>query len=205
MSTDSAQTIILKLMEMIQKNEDIAQIEAVLKRDAAVSYKLLRFINSAAFGLGREIHSLRQALALLGYAPLYRWLTMLLATASTSGYSPVLMETAIIRGRFAELLGQGTLPKSDADNLFITGMFSLLDKSLGMTIPEVLETIPLAKPIQDALLTRTGIYGPYLALAEACELNLPQVATIAASIQMSPAAVNMAHMSALEWAQNLGL
>lgn len=200
-----SQVIILKLMEMIQKNDDIQKIEAVLKRDPAISYKLLRFINSAAFGLGREIQSLRQALSLLGYAPLYRWLSMLLATASTSGYSPVLMETAIIRGRFAELLGQNTLPKSDADNLFITGMFSLLDRLLGISIPEVLATIPLPKSIEEALLNRSGMYGPYLALAEACELNTENIEPLAVSLDLSFDIVNMAHISALEWAQNLGM
>src|SRR6185503_9705265 len=60
------QTIILQLMQMVQNNED------VLKRDPALIYKLLRFINSAGFGSGREVQSLRQAIAMLGYAPLYR-------------------------------------------------------------------------------------------------------------------------------------
>ena len=57
-----AQTIILQLMQMVQNNEDIPKIEGVLKRDPALSYKLLRFINSAGFGAGREIQSLRQAI-----------------------------------------------------------------------------------------------------------------------------------------------
>ncbi|MEO5934244.1 MAG: HDOD domain-containing protein, partial [Duganella sp.] len=90
-----AQTIIMQLMQMVRQNADIGQIETVLKHDATLSYKLLRFINSAGFGAGREVQSIRQALALLGYTPLYRWLTLLLATASTSGYSPVLLETAV--------------------------------------------------------------------------------------------------------------
>ncbi|MFD2272983.1 HDOD domain-containing protein [Undibacterium arcticum] len=87
----------------------------MLKRDATLSYRLLRYINSAGFGLGREIQSLRQALAMLGYQPLYRWLSLLLATASTTGYSPVLLETAVIRGRLTELLGQAFLPRGEAE------------------------------------------------------------------------------------------
>jgi EAL and modified HD-GYP domain-containing signal transduction protein len=199
-----AQTIILQLMQMVKKNADVPQLEAILKRDAALSYKLLRFINSAGFGLGREIQSLKQALALLGYAPLYRWLTLLLATASTSGYSPVLMETAVVRGRLAELLGQKFLPKGEAENLFVTGMFSLLDRLLGMPMKEVLETIQLSDDVVEALLTRGGMYGPYLALAEACELNSTLVGTLASSLHISPTDVNKAHLSALAWAQNIG-
>jgi c-di-GMP-related signal transduction protein len=199
-----AQTIILQLMTMVKNNEDIPKIEDVLKRDPALSYKLLRFINSAGFGAAREIQSLRQAISLLGYAPLYRWLTLLLATASTSGYSPVLMETAVIRGRLAELLGATALGRAEGENLFVAGMFSLLDRLLGLSMREVLDTIQLPDEVVRALLTRGGKYGPYLALAEACELNSNLVASLANSLKISPVDVNKAHLSALAWAQNVG-
>lgn len=207
-STDSkglnpAQTIIMQLMQMVRQNADIAQLEAVLKRDATLSYKLLRFINSAGFGAGREVQSLRQALTLLGYQPLYRWLTLLLATASTSGYSPVLLETAVVRGRLAELLAQPALGKSEAENVFVAGMFSLLDRLLGIPMQEVLANIQLSEEVVTALLTRSGKYGPYLALAEACELNSDLVASLAATLKLSPLDVNQAHLSALAWAQNV--
>ena len=198
-----AQTIIMQLMQMVRQNADIAQLEAVLKRDATLTYKLLRFINSAGFGAGREVQSLRQALTLLGYTPLYRWLTLLLATASTSGYSPVLLETAVVRGRLAELLAQVALGKSEAENVFVAGMFSLLDRLLGIPMTEVLENIQLSDDVVAALLTRSGKYGPYLALAEACELNSDLVASLAASLKLSPLEVNKAHLSALAWAQNV--
>jgi len=198
-----AQAIIMQLMQMVRQNADIVQLEAVLKRDATLSYKLLRFINSAGFGAGREIQSLRQALTLLGYTPLYRWLTLLLATASTSGYSPVLLETAVVRGRLAELLAVGALGKSEAENVFVAGMFSLLDRLLGISMQEVLANIQLSDDVVAALLTRSGKYGPYLALAEACELNSDLVASLAASLKLSPEDVNQAHLSALAWAQNV--
>ncbi|MES2164722.1 MAG: HDOD domain-containing protein [Pseudomonadota bacterium] len=198
-----AQTIIMQLMQMVRQNADLPQLEAVLKRDATLSYKLLRFINSAGFGAGREIQSLKQALTLLGYTPLYRWLTLLLATASTSGYSPVLLETAVVRGRLAELLALAALGKSEAENVFVAGMFSLLDRLLGIAMEEVLANIQLSDDVVAALLTRSGKYGPYLALAEACELNSDLVASLAASLKLSPEEVNKAHLSALAWAQNV--
>jgi EAL and modified HD-GYP domain-containing signal transduction protein len=198
-----AQTTILQLMQMVQKNDDVKNLEAVLKRDPALSYKLLRYINSASFSAGREVQSLRQAIALIGYSPLYRWLTLLLATASTSGFSPVLMETAVIRGRLAELLGFAALGKSGAENLFVAGMFSLLDRLLGLPMNEVLSTIQLPDEVIDALLNRGGVYGPYLALAEACELNSNLVSSLAASLELTPFDVNKAHLSALAWAQSV--
>lgn len=200
-----AQTIILQLMKMVQANDDIPRLEAVLKRDPALIYKLLRFINSAGFGAGREVQSLRQAITLLGYAPMYRWLTLLLATASTSGFSPVLMETAVIRGRLCELLGQKFLARGEGENLFVAGMFSLLDRLLGLPMTEVLETVGLPDEVVQALLTREGQYGPYLALAEACELNSNLVASLAATLGIAPEDVNKAHLSALAWAQNIAV
>jgi EAL and modified HD-GYP domain-containing signal transduction protein len=198
-----AQTIILQLMKMVQNNEDVPKIEAVLKRDPALIYKLLRFINSAGFGAGRQIDSLRQAISMLGYAPLYRWLVLLLATASASGYSPVLMETAVVRARLCELLGQKILPKSEGEYLFVAGMFSLLDRLLGLPMQEVLDTVQLPEQVVKALLGRDGTYGPYLALAEACELNSNLVGSLAGSLDISPSEVNKAHLSALAWAQNV--
>jgi EAL and modified HD-GYP domain-containing signal transduction protein len=200
------QSMILQLMDMVRKNTDVRQLEAVLKRDAALSYKLLTYINSAGFGLGTEIQSLRHAVTMLGYSPLYRWLSVLLATAGTSAQSPVLMQTAVVRGRFVELLGKSLLPKNEAENLFVVGMFSLLDRLLGMPMETVLENIPLSEQVTEALLKRQGIYGPFLSLAEACEKgNNAAIGALADSLFISPAQVNEAHLGALTWAQSLKL
>ncbi|AIY42324.1 EAL domain protein [Collimonas arenae] len=200
-----AQQIIVQIMNLVARNENIQKIEEVFKRDPGLSYELLRFINSAAFGLKSEVHSLRAALALLGYEALFQWLSLLLATASSSGYSPVLMETAIIRGRFSELLGQRHLPRGESENLFVAGIFSLLDRLLGVDMKEVLAGIKLSDEVAAALLTRSGRYGQYVALAEACELNSPLIGPLSASLDISPEEVNLAHLSALAWAQNLGI
>ncbi len=200
---NTTQTTILQLMEMIRKNADIQQLETVVKRDAALAYKLLRYINSAGFGLRTEVQSLKHAVTILGYSPLYRWLSLLLATASTNGNSPVLLETAIVRGRFAELLGQPFMSKTEAENLFVAGMFSLLDRLLGLPMEEVLSTIQLPESVVEALVSRGGIYGPYLALAEACELNSMLVQSLSESLKIAPADVNKAHLSSLVWAKNI--
>ena len=200
---NAAQAMILQLMEMVRKNADVRQLEGVLKRDAALSYKLLRYINSAGFGLGTEIQSLRHAVTMLGYSPLYRWLSILLASASTSQQSPLLMQMAVVRGRFAELLGMGFLPRAEAENLFVAGMFSLLDRLLGIPMEEVLDTIQLSESIAQALISREGIYGPFLALAEACEKDVGAAGPLADSLFISASQVNEAHMNALVWAQSL--
>jgi c-di-GMP-related signal transduction protein len=202
---NAAQAMILQLMQLVRQNADVKELEGILRRDAAISYKLLRYINSVGFGLGAEIQSLRHAVTMLGYSPLYRWLSLLLATASTTGYAPALMQTAVVRGRFAELLGHGFLPKNEAENLFVAGMFSLLDRLLGIPMEDVLENLQLSDAVSQALISREGMYGPFLALAEACEVNNGHVSDLADALFISASRVNEAHLSALAWAQSLKL
>ncbi|SNS60589.1 EAL and modified HD-GYP domain-containing signal transduction protein [Noviherbaspirillum humi] len=198
-----AQRMILQLMDMVRKNAEPNKLEAVLKRDAALAFKLLRYINSAGFGLGCEIQSLRHAVSLLGYASLYRWLSVLLASAGGKSLSPAVLQTAVIRGRFVELLGREMLPKSEGENLFVAGMFSLLDRMLGVPMATLLQQIDLAQPIGEALLSRTGIYGPFLALAEACEQDERLARERADALCIAPRQINQAHISALAWAQSI--
>ncbi len=202
---NAAQIMVLQLMQLVRQNADVRQLEDVLRRDAALAYELLHYINTVGFGLGTEIQSLHHAVTMLGYSPLYRWLSMLLIKAGAAAYSPALMQSAIIRGRFAELLGQGFLPAYEAENLFIAGMFSLLDRMMGISMEEVLENTHLSDAISQALLSRTGMYGSFLALAEACELNNGRAGELADALFIDAGQVNGAHLAALAWAQDLKL
>jgi c-di-GMP-related signal transduction protein len=195
--------VILQLMKMVRDNAEVRDLEKVLKQDATLSYQLFRFINSASFGIEVEIESLRHAVIMLGYTPLYRWLSLLLARASRASFSPALLQAAIVRGRFIELLGQKLLSKSEAENLFVVGLFSLLDQLLGVSMQQVLQQIPLPAAIAEALLSREGVYGPFLALVQACELENGCASELADALFMTAAQVNRAHLSALVWAQNL--
>lgn len=199
-----SQACVVDVLDKVRRNADIRDIEAAFRGDAALSFKLITHINSAGFGLNCEIQSIRHALTILGSQPLYRWVTVLLAQASADSGSPTLATTAIIRGRLTELLGLEFLERSEGDNLFIVGIFSVLDAMLGKPMAEVLETIHLAEEISEALLHHEGIYGPFLALAEACEGREPeQLARKAEEIGLDPVRVNNAHLAALAWAAQI--
>lgn len=201
-----AHATVLSLLNKVRNNADVKEIETGFKADVALSFKLLRYINSVGFGLSCEIQSIRHALAILGYQQLYRWLTLLLATAGNDSTPPALMKTAITRGRLTELLGQGYLEKSERDNLFIVGIFSMLDAMLEMPMADILEKLYLPEAICDALLTRQGMYGPFLSLAEACESSDPgRIEELADSMAMDPESINKAHLEALAWVEQLGI
>ena len=198
---------ILNLLNMLRNNAEIRDIENALKRDVALSFKLLRYINSAGFGLSCEIQSFRHAVTILGYQKLYRWLTLLLVTAGAeNGSAPALLKTAVTRGRLVELLGSHFLDGHEKDNLFIVGMFSLLDVLLDMPMDKVLETLILPDPVCDALLERTGLYGPYLELAEACEdPEMTDVPRLCENMLITPDILNRAHVQALAWVEEIGV
>lgn len=195
---------IVRLLNLVRNNAEVKDIEAVLKQDVALSYKLLRYINSAGFGLSCEIQSFRHAVSILGYNNLNKWLSLLLVTASKDPAAPALMQAAIARGRFMEEIGGPFFDKSERDNLFITGAFSLLHVLLGTSMAKLLEEMHLPETISDALLNDEGEFAPFLQLARACESFDPaalqkQIETL----HVEPAAVTRALISGLSFADGL--
>ncbi len=199
-----AHATVLELLNKVRANTDVGEIETAFKQNMALSLKLLRYINSAGFGLNVHIQSIRHALTILGYRQLYRWLTLLLITANNGSPSPALVQTAMTRGRFTELLGQNYLEGSERDNLFIVGVFSMLDVILEMPMEAVLETLNLPENIVDALLYREGVFAPFLKLAEASErMDWESIAAIAETLALPPEEVNRAQLEALAWVERL--
>lgn len=200
------QAQIIRVMNLVRKNAEVKEIEAALKQDVALSYKLLRYINSAGFGLQCEIQSFRHAVTILGYEKLNKWLSLLLATASKDPMAPALLHTALTRARLMELLSHGLVDKTEYDNLFITGAFSLLDALLGVSMDKVLESMSLPESICDALLGRGGVYGPFLDLAKVSEGEDGQaLAEQAGMLGLSAEQFNRAQMQALAFAETIEL
>ena len=193
---------ILLLINLVRAERPIAEIEVVLKRDPALSFNLLRFINCSGFNLSCEVSSFRHAVMILGLKKMFRWATLLLATAR-AGAPPSVMHTAIVRGRLMELLAAEVTPE-DCDNAFVAGVFSMLDAMTGMPIATALEGLALPEVVVEALLHRTGSLAPFLDLAQACECEEAGAFLRAATrLQLSGRQVNMAHLHALSWAADL--
>ena len=135
---------------------------------------------------------------------LHKWLSLLLVTASKDPTAPAVMQAAIVRGRFMEIIGAGFFDKSELDNLFIAGAFSLLDVLLGTSMEAILEEMHLPEGVTDALLQKDCVYKPFLDLAVASESDSDtSLAAISASLQLETSQVNQAQMQALSFADNL--
>ncbi len=195
---------IVRLLNLVRGNADIKDIEAVLKQDVALSFKLLRYINSAGFGLTVKIQSFRHAVTMLGYDKLNRWLSLLLVTSSKDPAAPGLMQAAIARGRLMELAAKAHFDKNELDNLFITGAFSLLDTLLGVLMETALKDMHLPEQINRALIAGEGSYAPFLGLALAAERgDYGAYAADVEALQLAPHAVNRAQLEALKFADSL--
>jgi c-di-GMP-related signal transduction protein len=199
-----AQANILRLITLVRQQASTAEIEEVLKHDPTLSFKLLRFINSAGFGARSEVTSFRHAVTLLGLNRLFKWAALLMSTSNAGDTPPAVGTTAVVRGRLMELLAANILGPDDCDNAFVAGLFSLLDTMLGMPLQEALATVPLPTEVTDALLHNTGVLAPFLALTIACETGDDAAfAKAATTLGLQSNQINLAHLQALAWAESM--
>lgn len=161
---------IVEIMELIQDEDmEFEKLEKVIAKDAALSFKLLKIINSASKALFKRIESINQALILLGQKELKRWLTLFVLTQVNSKYPAELMSIAFIRGLFGEKMAVAAGRASEASAVFFTGLLSLLDAMLRRPMAEVVKGLPLSKTIKDALIHNKGPIGTYLLMIKAYE------------------------------------
>ncbi|MDI1260652.1 HDOD domain-containing protein [Aquabacterium sp.] len=190
--------VIVLLIDQVHKQADIEDLERTLKRDPPLAYKLMRFINSPAFGLSVEISSFRHAIMILGYQRLKRWLALLLATASKDPNMRPVMFAAVRRGLLMEELSRGHGDDELRNELFICGVFSLLDRMFRQPFSELLKTIPVPERVYQVLVDGTGPYAPYVNLVKAMEgQTLGEIREGADALMMSFSDINSAMLRAM--------
>ena len=194
---------IVQLIDQVHKEADIEALEGTLKRDPPLAYKLLRYINSPAFGLSVEIGSFRHAIMVLGYQRLKRWLALLLATASKDPNMRPVMFAAVRRGLLMEELSKGSSDEMRGE-LFICGVFSLLDRMFKRPFAELLKTIPVPERVFQALVDGTGPYEPYFRMVKAIEGHtLDEIREACDGLMMAPQDINAAVLRAISSASQL--
>ncbi|MFO1300940.1 MAG: HDOD domain-containing protein [Burkholderiaceae bacterium] len=160
---------IVELMSMIERGEDTVVMERLIRRDPALAWRLLRYINSPGFGLRTEVQSFRHAVMMLGYARLERWLALLLATSSRDPALRPVMIASFRRGVLLEhLIGAGR-DERVRDELFILGVFSMLDRILDQSFAQLFEVVHVPARVRETLVERRGPYVAYLEAIEAIE------------------------------------
>jgi c-di-GMP phosphodiesterase len=160
---------IVELINRVDREEPIERLEAVLRTDPTLAFRLMRYMNSAAFGLNVGISSFRHAIMMLGYQRLKRWLVLLLASASKDPDMKPVMYAAVRRGLLMEELVRQTAGADECGEVFICGVFSLLDRMMGQSLDQLLRSVAVPDAVQAALVARAGPYFPNLELVRAVE------------------------------------
>ena len=200
-----AMQTIIELINRVDRREPIDRLEALLKNDPTLAYKLLRYINAPGFGLRVEVTSFRHAIMLVGYQRLKRWLVLLLAAASRDTNLKPVVSAAVRRGLVMEELGRDNACDEDQrSELFICGVFSLLDRLMQRPIAELIQNLPTPDGVRAALLQGEGPLQPYLALVQAVEAAaIHDIPGAAEALMMAAPDVNRAVLRALVAAREL--
>ena len=172
----ASELALMRLLGLLSHDADISEIEKVFKQEPVLTVNLLRLTNSVGSGMATRITSLRHAITILGRRQLLRWLQLLLYSGSSSAAPTVnpLLQLAATRGRLMELLVDKTPEIKEGgreliDQAFMVGILSLMPTLTSVSIEEVLSQLPVAAPVQEALVKRGGVLGHLLTLIESLE------------------------------------
>lgn len=197
-----SRALALQLVQLVMADADTHEIEAVLRRDPALSYHLLRLVNSLGMGMSKQITSFSQAILILGRAQLRRWLNlMLFSSRSGDERSAMLLARVAARARLMELLAKACgLDKAGQDQAFMAGMFSLLGTLFGLPLAEVLKPLTISETLRAALLEHAGELGTLLQVAEAAQhMDLEALRSLIDVLQVQAEEFNLMTVQAHAW------
>ncbi len=180
------------------------QLERIIQRDVSLSYKILKYVNSAAMGIRTKINSVRQALTMLGKQNMEKFVTLVLLKGLSADKPNELLITAIIRGRFAELIAARLRLRGQTSTAFLIGMLSLADALLDRTMEKFLSELPLSDDIVAALLRKPSVLTSILEMVIAYEQgNWEVYETYCRKLNITSGEVNNMYMDAVIWELNI--
>ncbi|MDY6943924.1 MAG: HDOD domain-containing protein [Pseudomonadota bacterium] len=191
---------VMRLLAAVQHPEtETKSLERLINQDLNLSYKLLRVVNSAFFGLPREVESVSQAIVMLGRQRLAAWVSMI-ALCQLNHRTPELIQLSLIRARMCEELAIRA-HRQAPESYFTVGMFSALDALLDQPLHTLVEPLPLSANIKMALLSRQGELGRALGCVIAYENGNREAAGFDA---LSIDECTQAYLAAIDWARDVG-
>ncbi len=199
-----SQRAILELVRLVQTDADLRTVEQVFEAEPLLAYMLLTLANSPAFRRGGPTTSLRQAVASIGYGRLVKWLVLLLAISNRDGQNTPLIFASLVRAHCMEaLVLAATRSTAQADEAFIVGAFTLLDRIIGQTLDVLLREIDLPEAANAALLRRDGPLGPYLDTVLALEAGAEESVAVAAELPVDSDLLNKSLLRAIAMADSM--
>ncbi len=192
------------LAALTKPNLGMLELEELVKQDVSLTLRVLRFVNSAAVPTRTEIGTIHQALVLIGIEPIRKWASVWCLAGLNRGATPELATLSLVRARSCELIAERAR-HLDPSELFLVGLFSLLDVMLSRTMADALDNLPLSRSTADALVGRhnpdRGILDAVIAYESGAWDDASHQATRAG---VDPTLLPTAYTAALRWAQDVG-
>lgn len=196
----------IKLLEQLSSpNVNIDKLSRIIQTDLSISYRLLRYINSARFGLRNRVESIQRAVAMLGLQNLRQWLqVVILSDINNTDKARELVWLSAQRGRFLQALAEEHPAPFEPDSMFLLGFFSLLDAILDQHMDQVLEEISLDSPLRAVLSERTNPDAAWITLLEKLDRgDWPALETKASGLGVPLALVDKAALEASQWLHDI--
>ncbi len=183
---------------------DLGEVTARIKAEASLSYRLLRYLNSPAFFLVSDVHSIPHALTLLGERGIRRWVSLVTIACMGEGKPQELIALPLIRARFCELLASPARMDDSANDLFLLGLLSSIDAILDMTMENVLNEIAIRQEIRNALLGEDNPLGRIFRIVLMYETgSWDQLDEAAARLGVHGDAIPDLFIQAVDWAKGM--
>lgn len=187
------------LKEVHRQGFNVDHLEQIIKRDVSLSYKLLKFINSSAFGFKSKISSIRQALTLLGPQELKKWVSLMILGHIGEEKPHELIVQSYVRATFAEAIAQEISLGSKASDAFLMGLFSLIDAVLDWPLEKVCMELPFSEDIKQALQGKQNLYGDILDLIVCYEKGgWVDLSILAKKLNLTQAKIPFLYIQSLE-------
>lgn len=160
----------LQILQAVYEPEiDFGELEQIVKADVALSYKFLRYLNSAAFAFIGEIRSIRHALTLLGRENARKLIALVAISALVDDKPEELIVTSLTRANFCEVLARAARLEKRRFDLYLMGMLSVIDAILDQPMNEAVAMLPLAEDIRGALMGEKNLFRDILEIVQAYE------------------------------------
>lgn len=155
-------TLLNLLAEINLKKTTTERLYQIFSRDVAISYKLLRYVNSSYFYRLEEVKTVKRAIAYIGEKELRRFLILIIVSELAIKKPGELVRMSLVRAKFCELLALQCRFRNSSQELFLMGLFSLIDSMLDTTMDVVMDKLPIGKNVKNALTYQTGEFVPFL-------------------------------------------
>jgi EAL and modified HD-GYP domain-containing signal transduction protein len=196
--------LLLLIAEASNLELNFEKLSSIVERDLGLSYKLLRFVNSASFARDKPIGSLKHAMIYMGEAELKKFIALLALANLSEDNGSELLKMSIVRARFCDQLAELNQDSINPPSAFLTGLFSLVDALLEQPLAPLLDDLPILPAIKQALLLQAGQLGQYLELARAFEQADWQLQQqLSQQVLRQPQDLSPIYLQAVTWAEDL--